>query len=42
MDKDVLEFLATYEADLKAFFEALIKFFKTIFEIKDAEETPEA
>lgn len=42
MDNKFFEFLATYEADLKAFFDAIVKFITTIFEIGKAEEAPEA
>lgn len=42
MDNKFFKFLATYEADLKVFFEALVNFIITIFEIGKAEEAPEA
>ncbi len=42
MDNKFFKFLATYEAELKAFFDALVDFIKTLIEKFGAEETPEA
>lgn len=38
MDNKFFEFVKIYEADLKAFFEALVNFFKVLFDKADAEE----
>lgn len=42
MDNKFFDFLKTYEADLKAFFDSLVSFIKTLIEKFGAEETPEA
>ena len=44
MDNKFFNFLVTYEADLKAFYDALVSFIKTLIEKFGAEEetTPEA
>lgn len=42
MDNKFFNFLVTYEAELKAFFDALVDFVKTLIEKFGSEETPEA
>ena len=42
MDNKFFKFLETYEAELKAFFEAIVEFVKSLIEKFGAEETPEA
>jgi hypothetical protein len=42
MDNKFFDFLKTYESELKAFFDAIVEFVKTLIEKFGAEETPEA
>ena len=42
MDNKFFKFLQTYETELRAFFDALVSFVKTLIEKFGAEETPEA